>query len=159
MRRLFRVLLCALPLLVMSACGDDTPTGSSDPDLTQVAFAPALGVNIATMTRVGTGVYIRDITVGTGAEVQAGRPLTARYRGWLANGTLFAENPAPNAPFPFTLGANGVIQGWEQGIPGMRVGGKRLLVIPPSLGYGNRDYGRIPANSVLVFEVEILSMQ
>lgn len=157
MRRLFRALLCALPLLAVSACGD--ATGSGDPDLTEVNFAPGLGVDIANMTRVGDGVYIRDLTVGTGATVAVGRQLQVRYRGYLTNGTEFENNYPPAATFPLVLGARRVIAGWEQGIPGMKVGGKRLLVIPPSLGYGSRPNGDIPANSVLVFEVEIISMQ
>jgi FKBP-type peptidyl-prolyl cis-trans isomerase FkpA len=156
MRRLFLALLCALPLLA-TACGD--ASGPSDPDLSDVEFAAGLGVNIATMTRVGSGVYIKDLVVGTGAEVAAGRTLQTRYRGWLANGTEFDSNPAPEPTFPLVLGQRRVIAGWEQGIPGMKVGGKRLLVIPPSLGYGSVPNGTIPANSVLVFEVEIVSMQ
>jgi len=157
MRRLFRALLCALPLIAITACGDST--GSGDPDLSEVDFAAGLGVNIATMTRVGDGVYIKDLVVGTGAEVAAGRALQVRYRGSLANGEEFQNNFAPKPTFRLVLGQNSVIAGWEQGIPGMRVGGKRLLVIPPSLGYGNIARQGIPANSVLVFEVEIVSMQ
>ena len=153
MRRLFRVLLCALPLL--AACGD--ATGSGDPDLSEVEFASRLGVDISAMTRVGDGVYIRDITVGSGADVVQGRTLQVRYRGYLTNGTEFENNYPPRNPYPLVLGARRVIAGWEQGIPGMKVGGKRLLVIPPSLGYGAQASGPIPANSVLVFEVEILS--
>jgi peptidylprolyl isomerase len=156
MRRLFRVLLCALPLLAVSACGDST---GSDPDLSTVDFAPALGVDISAMTRVGDGVYIRDLKVGEGATVAQGRTLQVLYRGYLANGTEFENNHVPRSPYPLVLGARRVIAGWEQGIPGMKVGGRRLLVIPPSLGYGSQPNGDIPANSVLVFEVEILSMQ
>jgi FKBP-type peptidyl-prolyl cis-trans isomerase len=156
MSRLFRALLCALPLLAV-ACGDST--GPSDPDLATVQFAPALGVDIATMTRVGDGVYIKDLVPGSGAEVAAGRTLQVRYRGFLPNGTEFENNLAPKSTYPLVLGQRRVIAGWEQGIPGMKVGGKRLLVIPPSLGYGSEPYGPIPGNSVLVFEVEIVSMQ
>lgn len=155
MRRLFFALLCALPLA--AACGD--ASGPSDPDLSTVQFAPALGVDIAAMERVGTGVYIKNLVVGTGAEVAPGRTLQVRYRGWLPNGTEFENNLAPKPTFALVLGQRRVIAGWEQGIPGMKVGGKRLLVIPPSLGYGSAPNGPIPANSVLVFEVEIVSMQ
>lgn len=156
MSRLFRALLCALPLLAV-ACGD--ASGPSDPDLSTVQFAPALGVDIATMTRVGSGVYIKDLVPGTGAVVATGRTLQVRYRGFLANGTEFENNLAPKPTFPLVLGQRRVIAGWEQGILGMKVGGKRLLVIPPSLGYGSEPYGPIPGSSVLVFEVEIVSMQ
>jgi FKBP-type peptidyl-prolyl cis-trans isomerase FkpA len=154
MKRIFRALLCVLPLLA-AGCGD--ASGPSDPDLSEVNFAPALGVDISTMTRVGDGVYIKDTKVGEGAEVGPNRVLSVRYAGYLANGTLFDHNTAPRALFQLVLGQRRVIEGWEQGIPGMRVGGKRLLVIPPSLGYGTQANGPIPANSVLVFEVEIVS--
>jgi FKBP-type peptidyl-prolyl cis-trans isomerase FkpA len=155
MRRLFRVLLCALPLLA-AACGDST--GPGDPDLNTVEFAPALGVDIATMQKQ-EGVYFRDIKVGE-SELTAGtgRSLQVRYRGYLANGAEFQNNLAPKPTFGLVLGQRSVIAGWERGIPGMKVGGKRLLVIPPSLGYGDRPNGPIPANSVLVFEVEVVSM-
>ncbi len=156
MLRLFRVLLCALPLLA-AGCGDTS--GPADPDLTTVEFASSLGVDISAMTRVGDGVYIRDLTVGTGAEVAVGRTMQVRYRGFLTDGTEFEHNLAPRPTFPLVLGARRVIAGWEQGIPGMKVGGKRLLVIPPSLGYGARGSGSIPPNSVLIFEVEVVSMQ
>ena len=155
-RRLFRALFCALPLLA-AACGD--ASGPSDPDLSTIEFAPALGVDIATMQKVGSGVYIKDLVVGTGAEVAQGRTLQVRYRGFLPSGVEFQNNAAPNPTFRLVLGQNLVIAGWEQGIPGMKVGGKRLLVIPPSLGYGSQPRDGIPANSVLVFEVEIVSMQ
>lgn len=155
MRRVFRALLCALPLLAAVACGD--ASGPSDPDLNSVNFAPALGVDIATMTRVGDGVYVKDITPGSGAEVGPGRVLGVRYQGWLANGTRFDHNDAPRALFQLVLGQRRVIEGWEQGLLGMKVGGKRLLVIPPSLGYGAQANGPIPANSVLVFQVEVVS--
>lgn len=154
--RLFRALLCALPLLA-AACGD--ASGPSDPDLSTVQFAPALGVDIATMTRVGSGVYIKDLVVGPGAEVAVGRTMQVRYRLWLSNGTAIEDNLAPKPTFPLVLGQRRVIAGWEQGIPGMKVGGKRLMAIPPSLGYGPEPYGQIPGNSVLVFEVEVVSMQ
>jgi FKBP-type peptidyl-prolyl cis-trans isomerase FkpA len=154
MRRLFGALLCALPLFA-AGCGD--ASGPSDPDLASVTFAPALGVDISTMTRVGDGVYVKDITVGDGADAVENKVLSVRYQGWLADGTRFDHNLAPRAVFQLVLGQRRVIEGWEQGIPGMKVGGKRLLVIPPSLGYGTSANGPIPANSVLVFEVEIIS--
>jgi FKBP-type peptidyl-prolyl cis-trans isomerase FkpA len=156
MSRLFRVLLCALPLLAV-ACGD--ASGPSDPDLSTVEFAPALGVDIDAMTRVGSGVYIKDLVQGPGVEVATGRTLQVRYRLWLPNGTAIEDNLAPKPTYPLVLGQRRVIAGWEQGILGMKVGGKRLLVIPPSLGYGSAPNGPIPANSVLVFEVEVVSMQ
>lgn len=153
MRRLFGALLCALPLLA-AACGD---AAGSDPDLSTVNFAPGLGVDIASMERVGDGVYIKDLVVGTDSLVVENKVISVRYQGWLPDGTRFDHNLEPRALFQLVLGQHRVIAGWEQGILGMRVKGKRLLVIPPSLGYGNRSNGPIPANSVLVFEVEVVS--
>lgn len=153
MRRLFLLLACALPLL--AACGSDGPTSIEDTE-----FAPGLGVDLSAMTRTSTGLYYRDITVGTGAQAQSNSRVSTYYRGWLADGTLFASGIAPQAPLgPFVLGTGYVIKGWDQGIPGMRVGGKRLLVIPPSLAYGSEGRSSIPPNSVLVFEVELVSIQ
>jgi FKBP-type peptidyl-prolyl cis-trans isomerase FkpA len=154
MRRVLRALLCALPLLA-AGCGD--ASGPNDPDLTEVTFAPALGVDIATMTRVGDGVYIKDKKVGEGADVTVNRVVSVRYQGWLPDGTRFDHNDPPRALYPLVLGQRRVIDGWEQGILGMKVGGIRLLVIPPSLGYGAEANGPIPANSVLVFQVEVVS--
>lgn len=148
MRRLFLLLACALPLMAV-AC-DSGPTMAED-----VEFAPALGVDLDAMTRLDGGLYYRDITVGTGAVVQAGQTITARYKGWLSNGTLFTD-----AQHSFPVGVGGLIDGWDEGIPGMRVGGKRQLVIPPSMGYGKEGKApNIPGNAVLVFEVEVLSAQ
>jgi FKBP-type peptidyl-prolyl cis-trans isomerase len=103
---------------------------------------------------------ITDIVVGKGAEAVAGKTVTVHYVGTLTNGTKFDSSRDRGTPFSFVLGAGKVIQGWEQGIPTMKVGGKRKLVIPPSLGYGNRAVSdKIPANSTLVFEVELLNVQ
>jgi FKBP-type peptidyl-prolyl cis-trans isomerase len=154
MRRVLRALLCALPLLA-AGCGD--ATGSGDPDLTRVTFAPALGVDISTMTRVGDGVYIKDIVVGPGADVSPNKSIGVRYRGWLPDGSEFDNNYSAAAPYSLVLAQASVIAGWKQGIPGMKVGGKRLLVIPPSLGYGSQGRGPIPPNGVMVFQVEVVS--
>lgn len=106
-----------------------------------------------------------DLRVGTGAEAVAGRTLSVHYTGWLyaptqpeQKGQSF-DSSATRGPFSFALGAGRVIQGWERGVPGMRVGGLRRLVIPPELGYGSQGAPGIPPNSTLVFEVELLAVQ
>lgn len=106
-----------------------------------------------------TELQIEDTTVGTGAEAKTGNTVSVNYRGTLLNGTVFDSSYDRGTPFSFTLGQNSVIQGWEQGILGMKVGGTRKLVIPPDLAYGPIARGPIPANSTLVFEVELLEVK
>ena len=102
---------------------------------------------------------IVDINVGTGAEATAGQRVRVHYTGTLTNGQKFDSSLDRNQPFAFTLGAGEVIKGWDQGVAGMRVGGKRKLTIPPELGYGSRGFPPvIPPNSTLVFEVELLAV-
>jgi peptidylprolyl isomerase len=151
MRRLFLLLALALPL-VAAGCGSDSPTSIED-----TKFAPALGVDLSTMTRTSSGLYYRDITVGTGAVAQAGRDVGVYYQGWLASGTRF-DGRTSGAPLTFRLGVGEVVRGWDEGLVGMRVGGKRQLVIPPSLGYGAAGRGSVPPNAVMVFEVELRSV-
>ncbi len=100
-----------------------------------------------------------DEVVGTGDEAVSGKTVSVNYIGTLANGTKFDSSYDRNQPFDFQLGAGQVIKGWDQGVVGMKVGGKRKLVIPPSLGYGAQANGSIPANSTLTFEVELLSVK
>jgi FKBP-type peptidyl-prolyl cis-trans isomerase FkpA len=100
-----------------------------------------------------------DLTPGTGATAAEGSKLTVNYRGWLTTGQVFDESYTGGKPFSFTLGEHRVISGWEQGLTGMKVGGKRRLVVPPAAGYGNQATGPIPAGSVLVFDVELLGAE
>jgi FKBP-type peptidyl-prolyl cis-trans isomerase FkpA len=105
------------------------------------------------------GLVSTDETVGTGDEAVAGKTVSVNYLGTLADGTKFDSSYDRNQPFEFTLGAGQVIKGWDQGVVGMKVGGKRKLVIPPGLGYGAQANGSIPANSTLTFEIELLSVK
>ncbi len=123
----------------------------------ETEFNTSLGVNLAASTKTANGVYYRDITVGTGAVVAKGQSIRVRYTGWLSNGVQFDANNTTPGFGPFTIGGGNVIAGWDEAIPGMRVGGKRQLIIPPSMGYGVSGNGPIPGNAVLVFNVEILS--
>ncbi|PID32404.1 peptidylprolyl isomerase [Candidatus Saccharibacteria bacterium] len=99
-----------------------------------------------------------DIKTGSGAAAKPGDEISVAYRGWLTDGTLFDENDGGEQPFSFTLGAGQVIPGWEQAIAGMQVGGERLLIIPPSVGYGPSGSGPIPPNAVLVFRVKVVGL-
>ncbi len=106
-----------------------------------------------------------DLTVGTGATAASGNTLSVNYTGWLYDPSkadfkgLQFDASAAGTPFQFTLGAGQVIQGWEQGLPGMNVGGVRRLVIPPSQAYGDQRSGKIPPNAALVFDIELVSVQ
>ncbi|MBQ8828595.1 MAG: FKBP-type peptidyl-prolyl cis-trans isomerase [Burkholderiaceae bacterium] len=102
---------------------------------------------------------IEDLTVGTGVEAQAGTGVRVHYVGWLENGMKFDSSRDRNDPFEFPLGQGYVIQGWDQGVQGMKVGGTRRLVIPASMGYGENGVGGIiPPNATLIFEVELLAV-
>lgn len=104
-------------------------------------------------------LIIEDLSVGEGAEAVAGKHVTVHYTGWLANGTKFDSSLDRGEPFDFPLGRGHVIRGWDEGVAGMKVGGKRRLTIPPEMGYGARGAGGvIPPNATLVFDVELLAV-
>ena len=105
-------------------------------------------------------LIIEDLSVGNGDEAVSGRTVVVHYTGWLTDGTKFDSSKDRNDPFNFPLGAGHVIRGWDQGVAGMKVGGKRKLTIPPEMGYGSRGAGGvIPPNATLVFEVELLAVR
>jgi FKBP-type peptidyl-prolyl cis-trans isomerase len=121
---------------------------------------PASSTNSLNVPANVTELMGKDVVVGTGAEAKAGDKVTVNYVGMLTNGQVFdASANHGTQGFSFTLGAGQVIKGWDQGVAGMKVGGKRELVIPASLGYGAQAMGPIPANSTLVFQVELLDVQ
>lgn len=113
------------------------------------------------MTKITTdsGLEYEDVHVGEGAEAVAGQTVTVHYTGWLTDGRKFDSSKDRNDPFAFVLGGGMVIRGWDEGVQGMKVGGKRMLTIPAELGYGARGAGGvIPPNATLVFEVELLDV-
>jgi FKBP-type peptidyl-prolyl cis-trans isomerase len=132
--------LSALILLTLAACGGGNSNDS------------------ATTPTGGGTLVVEDLVVGTGATAAVGDTVTVNYVGTLTNGTKFDSSYDRGQTFSFRIGTGQVIAGWEQGVPGMKVGGKRRLTIPPSLGYGNQAVGSIPANSTLLFDVDLVSI-
>ena len=107
-----------------------------------------------------SGLKIEDLHEGDGATASAGQQVSVHYTGWLLDGSKFDSSVDRNQPFEFTLGRGMVIRGWDEGVDGMQVGGKRKLTIPPQLGYGAQGAGGvIPPNATLVFEVELLGVR
>jgi FKBP-type peptidyl-prolyl cis-trans isomerase FkpA len=133
----FAVLL----VLLLAACGGDSSSSPTPPDNTG-------GI---------TSLQVEDLVVGTGATAASGDTVTVDYTGTLLNGTVF-DTSVGKTPLTFRLGANAVIPGFDQGVTGMKVGGKRRLTIPPSLAYGASGNGPIPPNSTIRFEVDLLSI-
>jgi FKBP-type peptidyl-prolyl cis-trans isomerase len=161
-----------LALVFLSGCTLDTvrskPLGAQakDPGSPNVGapetltYSPTLNVDLSMMLKTPSGLYWVDLVEGTGAEAVAGSVVSADYTGWLADGRKFDSSRTSGKPYTFTLGQRRVIAGWDEGLAGMRVGGKRLLVIPSQLGYGATGAGGlIPGGATLVFEVELVDMQ
>ena len=139
---------------------DITGLGGASNETGSTAQAPAqapasTGKNIST----DSNIQIFDEKVGTGAEAKAGKTISVNYLGTLTNGTKFDSSYDRGQPFSFVIGAGQVIKGWDLGFAGMKVGGKRKLIITPAYGYGAQSIGSIPANSTLVFEVELLDVK
>jgi len=111
------------------------------------------------VTKTSSGLVIEELVLGEGDAAVAGQRVRVHYTGWLTNGSKFDSSKDRNDPFMFGLGQGQVIRGWDEGVQGMKIGGKRKLTIPPELGYGARGAGGvIPPNATLVFEVELLGV-
>ena len=148
------------PNPTLFAMAPSSPESAADSGTTVAGAAAALGGEITTPAErvTASGLRITDLVVGSGAEAKAGQKVSVNYRGTLENGKEF-DSSYGRGPFSFPLGGGRVIQGWDEGVAGMKVGGKRKLVIPPDLGYGSRGAGGvIPANATLIFEVELLAV-
>ncbi len=149
----------ALLLALAAACTTDEkpemPRAPGNPDPAANTYAPALGIQLPAFYKTPNGVYYQDTKVGTGLVAAPGAQVTAKYTGWLPDGTKF-----DGGTFPFRIGGGMVIAGWDEGIQGMKVGGVRKLVIPAALGYGAAGAPPdIPPNSTLVFEVELVDVK
>jgi FKBP-type peptidyl-prolyl cis-trans isomerase FkpA len=147
---------CAHPASTSETSTSAAPAtaGQSPPsDVARTTFDPSLGIHLDSMTARPSGLYVQDLVTGTGGIVALGRSVVVHYTGWLPNGKQFETGEVT-----VTLGSNKTIRGWEEGLLGMRVGGKRRLIVPPHLAYGSRAAGEIPANAILVFEVQAMSV-
>ena len=150
--------LLSLATLLLVGCVSGG--GGATPAVETLDFAPALEIDFGRMTRDRSGVFYQDLTVGDGPEARRERRVTVHYSGWLHGGRRFESSRDSGSPVSFTLGRGEVIRGWESGIQGMRAGGTRKLVVPPSLAYGSRGRGEaIPGNATLVFVVELLEVE
>lgn len=141
--------LAAIVLLSANQCQENQSEGQNMNSETQAD---------AKIQSVPAGLQIEDLKIGTGAEAVAGKNVDVHYTGTLTNGQKFDSSKDRGEPFTFALGAGQVIQGWDKGVAGMKEGGVRKLTIPPELAYGSRQVGPIPANSTLIFEVELLKV-
>lgn len=129
------------------------------PPMTGIDFVPELGIQLDEMTRSSSGLYTLDLDVGEGNEARPNRRVTVHYVGWFPDGKAFDSTLATGEPVSFVLGQREVIRGWEEGIRGMREGGRRKLVVPPRLAYGRRGLDDlVPSNAVLVFEIQLLKV-
>jgi len=144
-------------LVFAFGCGNSEKSSVSGQSATSSPSSPAKVSGPPTTT--ASGLQYWDITVGTGATAVSGKAVSVHYTGWLTNGTKFDSSLDRGQPFVFTLGEGQVIPGWDEGIAGMKVGGKRQLRIPPSLGYGDSGAnGVIPPNATLIFDVQLLGV-
>ena len=146
-------------VLVMAGCGgEDTGPGENEEPM-PVTSAAAPDVDLSAMTLTASGLSLLDMEVGEGEEAVSGQNVTVHYTGWLLEGEKFDSSVDRGETFQFPLGAGRVIAGWDEGVAGMRVGGKRRLVIPPELAYGAAGRSGIPPNSTLLFDVELFGVR
>lgn len=129
----------------------------SYPTVTQAS--PTVVPTIVSSQTLADGLKIEDEKIGTGAEVKSGDNISINYLGTLVSGEKFDSSYDRGQPFETQIGVGQVIKGWDEGVVGMKVGGKRRLTIPPALGYGSQAQGPIPANSTLIFEVELMGIK
>ena len=145
------IILLATASVLFAGCGAPTP-GIPDPAMN--SYDPSLAVNLATMTKSPTGLYVQEMAPGAGSPAANGDSVSMHYTGWLPDGKKFDSSRDRGTPYTFVLGRGKVIRGWDEGVVGMMVGARRKLVIPAALGYGERGSGPIPPGSTLVFDVE-----
>lgn len=149
-------------VLILVACLALAPVAARAQALQLKTISPVAGMNLSprlgipedSLRMAGRGVWYYDVQVGEGAPIGTGDEVSVHFVGLLADGTKFTATD--RKPYKFRLGDNAVIAGWEDGLPGMKVGGRRQLVVPAALGYGEKGAGPIPPNAVLVFDITVV---
>ena len=155
---LLAIALLGLAVVGLTGCGSSAPTATTQPEVSAPEPEPEPEVTEPAAEET-TELKIEDVKEGTGAAAKSGDTVTVHYTGYLSDGTKFESSKDSGQPFTFTIGENKVIPGWEQGVPGMKVGGTRKLTIPPDMAYGEAGAGGvIPPNATLVFEIDLVSI-
>ena len=155
-----RRILYAAPLLLAACRPGNQAAMKGCQTMTSTADIPVTPTYDSTQVRrTASGLGILDLRVGTGATAQAGNMVSVHYTGWLTDGKEFDSSRRSGQPLNFGLGRQQVIAGWDEGIAGMQVGGRRKLIIPASLGYGPSGSGPIPPNATMIFDVELCAVR
>jgi FKBP-type peptidyl-prolyl cis-trans isomerase len=163
------MLLCGLAVVFYQLSGNNpTATTNYSPTASAPTSTPIQTVSVTSSATPSTspanvittpsGLKYVEVKVGTGATAAAGQQVSVHYTGTLESGQKFDSSRDRGTPFQFNLGGGQVIKGWDEGIAGMKIGGKRKLIIPPDLGYGARGVGPIPPNATLLFDVELMGI-
>ncbi len=162
----FRMIIALTCAVLLAGCNESAQQSSSaSTTTTQATTTPAAGDAATPATggkvhKLASGLQYEDMVVGSGTMAEPGMNVSVHYTGWLTDGTKFDSSLDRGQPFQFQLGGGQVIRGWDEGVKGMRIGGKRKLTIPPDMGYGARGAGGvIPPNATLVFDVELLDVK
>ncbi len=157
MRRPMMFFASAL-VVSLSACASGGGALPPRP-IQSIPFAASLDVDLSRMTKTPSGLYYRDLVVGSGPVIHGKVDVKVHYTGWLTNGVKFDGNADDEPPLTVPLGRGRAIKGWDEGLEGMRAGGRRQLVIPPELGYGSSRSGMIPPDATLVFDLKVVSVK
>jgi peptidylprolyl isomerase len=157
--RLYRRSFVTFAVAVVTACASAGPPLPPPRPMESIPFDVSLNVDLSKMTKTASGLYYRDLEVGSGLQVNGKMRVRVYYTGWLTNGTKFDANSSDGPPIEVDIGRGRAIKGWDEGLQGMRPGGHRQLVIPAALGYGSEHTSLIPPDAVLVFDIRVVSVE